>query len=168
MCAKTDTTLIWLHHTNKSSSGSSHRAGGSTDVIEIISAAHELKHTWDEKTESGSTEWIVQKIRGSSKRRFSYRFDFETGVVLDDLEPEPAATGDLILRAIYESENKRLTRQSIADRISKDPKTLSNHATHLRSKGLIRSHRTAWELTKKGVLAAKDLQPLPSLFPAYF
>ena len=102
MCAKTDTTLIWLHHTNKSSSGSSHRAGGSTDVIEIISAAHELRHTWDEKTESGSTEWIVQKVRGSTKRRFSYTFDFETGVVLDDLEPEPASTADLILRAIYE------------------------------------------------------------------
>lgn len=167
MCAKTDTTLIWLHHTNKSSSGSSHRAGGSTDVIEIISAAHELRHTWDEKTESGSTEWIVQKVRGSSKRRFAYSFDFETGVVLHDCEPEPASTADLILRAIYESEYKRLSRESIAQRINKNPKTLSNHATHLKNEGLIRLHRTAWELTAKGKLAAKEFQPLPSFFPSH-
>ena len=167
MCAKTDTTLVWLHHTNKSSSGSSHRAGGSTDVIEIISAAHELKHTWDEKTESGSTEWIVQKVRGSSKRRFSYSFDFETGVVLDELVPEPASTGDLVLRAIYESQYKRMSRESVAQRINKEPKTLSNHATHLKSEGLLRMHRTAWELTGKGMQRAKELQPLPSFFPSY-
>lgn len=163
MCTKTDTTLIWLHHTNKSSSGSSHRAGGSTDVIEIISAAHELKHTWDEKTSSGSTEWIVQKVRGLSKRRFFYQFDFETGVVLDDPEPEAASVGDLILRAIYESDCHRLSRSSVAQRISKELKTLSNHASHLKSQGLIRSDGKKWELTKKGVLRAKDLQPLPFL-----
>lgn len=167
MCAKTDTTLVWLHHTNKSSSGSSHRAGGSTDVIEIISAAHELKHTWDEKTEHGSTEWIVQKIRGSSKRKFSYSFDFETGVVLDEAESEPASTGDLILRAIYESQYKRMSRDSVAQRIGKNPKTLSNHVTQLKSQGLIKMHRTAWELTGKGKIAAKDLPPLPSFFPPY-
>jgi hypothetical protein len=162
MCAKTDTTLVWLHHTNKSSSGSSHRAGGSTDAIEIISAAHELKHIWDERTEQGSTEWIVQKIRGSSKRRFFYTFDFEAGVVLKDKEPEPASVGDLILRSLYESPHKRLSREAVAQRIDREPKTLSNHVTHLKSEGLIRMHRKAWELTPRGLIKAKEIPVLPA------
>lgn len=166
MCAKTETTLVWLHHTNKSSSGSSHRAGGSTDVIEIVSAVHELRHTWDDKSKSEINEWIVQKLRGSSKRRFSYTFDFETGVVPDEAEPEPASNGELILRAIYESEFKRLSRQSVAKRLDKNPKTLGNHATHLKSEGLLKMHGTAWELTKQGTVKAKQLPPLPSFFPS--
>jgi hypothetical protein len=157
MCAKTKTTLIWLHHTNKSNSDSSHRAGGTTDVIEIVSSAHELRYHWNENTGQGRSEWLVQKLRGSSKRKFSYSFEFETGLILDCWSDETPKTGDKILMAIYVSPNKRLKREDVASQLALQPKTLSNHAIHLKGECLLRSHGRAWELTAKGIQRAKEL-----------
>ena len=158
MCAKAKATLIWLHHTNKSNSESSHRAGGSTDVIEIVSSAHELKHKWDEISDQGKSEWLVQKLRGSSKRKFSYSFDFESGLVLELLNNETPTTGDKILTTIHGSANKRLRREELSRHLALQPKTLSNHALHLKGEGLIRSNGKAWELTGKGIQRAKELE----------
>jgi len=157
MCAKTKTTLIWLHHTNKSNSDSSHRAGGSTDVIEVVSSAHELRYIWNENTGQGRSEWLVQKLRGGSKRKFAYTFEFETGLVLDSWSDETPKTGDRILVTIYNSTNKRLKREDIGRQLALQPKTLSNHATHLRGEGLLKRNGAAWELTGKGTQRAKEL-----------
>ena len=157
MCAKTRTTLVWLHHTNKGSSDSSQRASGSTDLIEIVSSAHELRYNWHEGTGQGQSEWIVQKLRGSSKRKFYYSFDFETGLVLETTSGETPKTSDRIILTIYGSPNKRLKRNDLATRLGLKPKTLSNHAIHLRDECLIRSNGTAWELTGKGTQRAKEL-----------
>jgi RecA-family ATPase len=157
MCAKTRTTLVWLHHTNKGSSDSSQRASGSTDLIEIVSSAHELRYNWSEGTGQGQSEWIVQKLRGSSKRKFYYSFDFETGLVLETMSGETPKTSDRIILTIYGSPNKRLKRNDVATQLGLKPKTLSNHATHLKDECLIRSNGTAWELTGKGTRRAKEL-----------
>jgi hypothetical protein len=156
-CAKTKTTLVWLHHTNKSSSESSHRAGGSTDIVEIVSAAHELRHKWDENTDQSSSEWLVQKLRGSSKRRFSYSFDFETGLVLDIPMVDASTTSDKILKAIYESAMKRLKRQELTQLIGLEGKTLSNHAGFLKCDGMITQNGKAWQITSKGMKRAKEI-----------
>jgi hypothetical protein len=160
MCAKTKTTLVWLHHTNKSSSESSHRAGGSTDIVEIVSAAHELRHKWDEKTNQSSSEWLVQKLRGSSKRRFAYSFDFETGLVLDIPIVDTSTTSDKILKAIYESPTKRLKRQELTQLIGLEAKTLSNHAGFLKSDGMITQNSKAWQITGKGMKRVKEITSL--------
>jgi hypothetical protein len=157
MCAKTKTTLVWLHHTNKSSSESSHRAGGSTDIVEIVSAAHELRHKWDEKTNQSSSEWLVQKLRGSSMRRFSYSFDFETGLVLDIPIVDTSTTSDKILKAIYESPTKRLKRQELTQLIGLEAKTLSNHAGFLKGDGMITQNGKAWQITGKGMKRVKEI-----------
>ena len=157
MCAKTRTTLVWLHHTNKGSSDSSQRASGSTDLIEIVSSAHELRYNWNEGTGQGQSEWIVQKLRGSSKRKFYYSFDFEIGLVLETTSGETPKTSDRIILTIYGSPNKRLKRNDLASRLGLKPKTLSNHAIHLKDECLIRSNGTAWELTGKGTQRAKEL-----------
>jgi hypothetical protein len=150
MCARVRTTLVWLHHTNKGSSDSSQRASGSTDLIEIVSSAHELRYNWNEGTGQGQSEWIVQKLRGSSKRKFYYSFDFETGLVLETTSGETPKTGDRILLTIYDSPNKRLKRNDVATRLGLMPKTLSNHATHLKDESFIKMNGQAWELTGKG------------------
>jgi hypothetical protein len=160
MCAKTKTTLVWLHHTNKSSSESSHRAGGSTDIVEIVSAAHELRHKWDEKTNQSSSEWLVQKLRGSSMRRFSYSFDFETGLVLDIPIVDTSTTSDKILKAIYESPTKRLKRQELTQLIGLEAKTLSNHAGFLKGDGMITQNGKAWQITGKGMKRVKEITSL--------
>ena len=160
MCAKTKATLVWLHHTNKSSSESSHRAGGSTDIVEIVSAAHELRHKWDEKTDQSSSEWLVQKLRGSSKRRFSYSFDFETGLVLDIPIIDTSTTRDKILKAIYESPTKRLKRHELTQLIGLEAKTLSNHAGFLKGDGMIAQNGKAWQITGKGMKRVKEITSL--------
>ena len=157
MCAKTRTTLVWLHHTNKGSSDSSHRASGSTDLIEIVSSAHELRYNWHEGTGQGRGEWIVQKLRGSSKRKFYYSFDLETGLVLETMSGETSKTSDRIILTIYDTPNKRLKRNDVATRLGLMPKTLSNHATHLKEESFIKMNGQAWELTGKGVQRAKKL-----------
>ena len=157
MCAKTKATLVWLHHTNKSSSESSHRAGGSTDIVEIVSAAHELRHKWNEKTDQSSSEWLVQKLRGSSKRRFSYSFDFETGLILDLPIVDTPTTSDLILKAIYQSPMRRLKRQELINLIGGEAKTLSNHAGFLKGDGMITQNGKAWQITGKGMKRAKEI-----------
>ena len=157
MCARARTTLVWLHHTNKGSSDSSQRASGSTDLIEIVSSAHELRYNWNEGTGQGQSEWIVQKLRGSSKRKFYYSFDFETGLVLETTSGETPKTSDRIILTIYGSPNKRLKRNDLSTRLGLKPKTLSNHAIHLKDECLIRSNGTAWELTGKGTQRAKEL-----------
>ena len=160
MCAKTKTTLVWLHHTNKSSSESSHRAGGSTDIVEIVSAAHELRQKWDEKTNQSRSEWLVQKLRGSSKRRFSYSFDLETGLVLDIPLADTSTTSDRILKAIYESPAKRLKRQELTQLIGLEAKTLSNHAGFLKGDGMITQNGKAWQITGKGMKRVKEITSL--------
>jgi hypothetical protein len=157
MCAKTRTTMVWFHHTNKGSSDSSHRASGSTDLIEIVSSAHELRYNWNEGTGQGRGEWIVQKLRGSSKRKFYYSFDFETGLVLEAMSGETPKTGDRLLLTIYDSPNKRLKRNDVATRLGLMPKTLGNHATHLKDESFIKMNGQAWELTGKGTQRAKEL-----------
>ena len=157
MCTKTRTTLVWLHHTNKGNSDSLQRASGSTDIIEIVSSAHELRYNWNEGTGQGQSEWIVQKLRGSSKRRFYYSFDFETGLVLETMSGETPKTGDRIILTIYDSPNKRLKRNDVATRLGLMPKTLSNHATHLKDESFIKMNGQAWELTGKGTQRAKEL-----------
>jgi RecA-family ATPase len=157
MCTKTRTTLVWLHHTNKGSSDSLQRASGATDIIEIVSSAHELRYNWNEGTSQGQSEWIVQKLRGSSKRKFYYSFDFETGLVLETMSGETPKTGDRILLTIYGSPNKRLKREDVATRLGLMPKTLSNHATHLKDESFIKMNGQAWELTGKGCKRAKEL-----------
>jgi archaellum biogenesis ATPase FlaH len=157
MCAKTRTTLVWLHHTNKGSSDTSHRASGSTDIIEIVSSAHELRYNWNEASGQGRGEWIVQKLRGSSKRKFYYSFDCETGLVLETMSGETPKTSDRILLIVYGSPNKRLKREDVSTRLGLKPKTLSNHATHLKEESLIKMNGQAWELTGKGIQRAKEL-----------
>ena len=156
MCARTKTTLIWLHHTNKSNSDSSHRAGGSTDVIEVVASAHELRYFCNENTGQGRGEWLVQKLRGGSKRKFGYTFEFETGLVLDSWSDETLKTGDRILVAIYSSPNKRLKREDVARLLGLQPNTLSNHASYLRGEKFLKSGKV-WELTGKGTQRAKEL-----------
>ena len=157
MCAKTRTTLVWLHHTNKGSSDSSHRASGSTDLIEIVSSAHELRYNWHEGTGQGRGEGIVQRLRGSSKRKFYYSFDLETGLVLETMSGETSKTSDRIILTIYDTPNKRLKRNDVATRLGLMPKTLSNHATHLKEESFIKMNGQAWELTGKVVQRAKKL-----------
>ena len=70
---------------------------------------------------------------------------------------ETPKTSDRIILTIYGSPNKRLKRNDLATRLGLKPKTLSNHATHLKDECLIRSNGTACELTGKGTQRAKEL-----------
>jgi hypothetical protein len=156
MCAQYKATLLWVHHTNKSSSKTSHRAGGSTDLVEIISAAHELTYELLDNGQTKST-WYVHKLRGSQKRRFEYSFDFEDGFTLLEDDVSTPDVGDQIVRVLFESPNKRMSRSEIIDKIGLAGSTLSNHAAFLKSAGFIQMRGRRWELTAKGTNHAKSL-----------
>ena len=70
---------------------------------------------------------------------------------------ETPKTGDRLLLTIYDSPNKRLKRNDVATRLGLMPKTLSNHATHLKDESFIKMNGQAWELTGKGTQRAKEL-----------
>ena len=78
-------TLMWIHHSNKSTSRSTHRAGGCTDIIEIPSAAIEMTKEIKDKNGEDPEYWCrVQKMRGSSHREFQLDFDWEKGMTKKD------------------------------------------------------------------------------------
>lgn len=78
-------TLVWIHHSNKSTSRSTHRAGGCTDIIEIPSAAIEMVKEVSEVNGVAPEYWCkIQKLRGSSHREFEISFDWEDGMLAVD------------------------------------------------------------------------------------
>ena len=70
---------------------------------------------------------------------------------------ETSKTSDRIILTIYDTPNKRLKRNDVATRLGLMPKTLSNHATHLKDESFIKMNGQAWELTGKGTQRAKEL-----------
>jgi hypothetical protein len=77
--------LVYIHHSNKSTTRSSHRAGGSTDIVETVSGVIEMvKEVPDDH--GGTPEyWCkVHKLRGESYRAFQVDFTWEDGIVSRD------------------------------------------------------------------------------------
>lgn len=79
-------TLVYIHHSNKSGTRSTHRSAGCTDVIEVPSAAIEMVKELEEKSHDATPEyWCkVHKLRGDSHRSFEIDFDWKKGMLAKD------------------------------------------------------------------------------------
>ena len=158
--------LVWVHHTNKSGAKSSHRAGGVTDIIEVVSAAFEVEREWVDGQSSQASHMIIQKLRGEDTRKFDFEFDWLGGVKplteLDgtarELEARRTAIPESILVAIRDSEFGRLARKTLADNLNVSPNTIDNYLNDHKKNGLIvQARQSGWKLTKKGIEVADSL-----------
>jgi hypothetical protein len=66
-------TIILLHHTNKGRGASVDRAGGLTDIVETVQAAHYIEYKGEAADGTVSTEWHVLKCRGAHRRTYTLR-----------------------------------------------------------------------------------------------
>ena len=66
-------TTILLHHTNKGRGANVERAGGLTDIVETVQAAHYIEYKGEVGDGTVSTDWHVLKCRGAHRRSYTLR-----------------------------------------------------------------------------------------------
>jgi hypothetical protein len=66
-------TTILIHHTNKGRGADVNRAGGLTDIVETVQAAHFIDYKGEDAGGTVNTEWHVLKCRGAHRRTYTLR-----------------------------------------------------------------------------------------------
>ena len=176
-------TLIWVHHANKSTSRSTHRAGGCTDIVETVSAAIEMEKVVHDKNGVEPEYWCrVQKMRGSSHREFQLDFDWERGLtkkdeysiesVVQEFTKRKTDVPGCILVHLSEMQYGRGSAASFASNypeIAPHRTQIGRHLTELCEKGLIKDtsakKRGTYQITSEGKKAAESYRAQnPDLF----
>jgi predicted transcriptional regulator len=156
--------LLWIHHTNKSGSSSSHSAGGATDIIEVVSAAFQVKRQWNDGQTQQKNTMVVHKLRGCDTRTFNYDFNFDEGLIPEQqftveakkINDRKTSYPEVIMVALRDHKYGRMGRSSLAERFGVTPNTLDPYLTELKNDGLIRSQQGKYTLTTKGTQVAGE------------
>lgn len=151
--------LIMLHHTNRSGSGMK-SIGGHPAYQEVPDAIHRIEHVKekDQEEEGKRFKWHVEKLRGETRREFSYRsLDGDVQIAEGHYFTN---CGDKLLveikkkRAAFDSkgfpELGNTTPKSLATAIQEPPSSVRTALSRLRQKGLIEKKGKGFQLTSKG------------------
>ena len=170
-------SLLLLHHTNKSDSQGMNAIGGASSIGELVDAVHQLSRKDDEGDDSTYTFETTKMRNGYSNCKFNYGRNEDGEYYVLEKDPtgpkEPLAQRILCLleRHWNEGESNGILRASVlAERLKANPKTVSNKLTALKSTSpqYVKQKGRGWKLTAAGLRHVKELkdQITASMFQA--